>query len=49
VDDAQLTASGTVELPHWLLEQSISRTRHRYGRLIDRLDAQALTALDQRA
>jgi RHH-type proline utilization regulon transcriptional repressor/proline dehydrogenase/delta 1-pyrroline-5-carboxylate dehydrogenase len=49
VDDAPLTASGTVELPHWLLEQSISRTRHRYGRLIDRLDAQALTALDQRA
>jgi RHH-type proline utilization regulon transcriptional repressor/proline dehydrogenase/delta 1-pyrroline-5-carboxylate dehydrogenase len=35
VDDAPLTASGTVELPHWLLEQSISRTRHRYGRLIN--------------
>ena len=34
VDDAPLTGSGCTELPHWLLEQSVSRTMHRYGRLI---------------
>jgi RHH-type proline utilization regulon transcriptional repressor/proline dehydrogenase/delta 1-pyrroline-5-carboxylate dehydrogenase len=34
VDDAPLTGSGHTELPHWLLEQSVSRTMHRYGRLI---------------
>ncbi len=33
VDDAPLTANGDIELPHWLLEQAVSRTRHRYGRL----------------
>ncbi len=34
VDEAPLTTSGAVELPHWLLEQSVSRTMHRYGRLL---------------
>ena len=34
VDRAPLTSNGMVELPHWLLEQSISRTMHRYGRLL---------------
>ncbi len=34
VDRAPLTTSGFVELPHWLLEQSVSRTMHRYGRLL---------------
>jgi RHH-type transcriptional regulator, proline utilization regulon repressor / proline dehydrogenase / delta 1-pyrroline-5-carboxylate dehydrogenase len=30
---APLTASGRVELRHWLREQSISRTLHRYGQM----------------
>jgi RHH-type proline utilization regulon transcriptional repressor/proline dehydrogenase/delta 1-pyrroline-5-carboxylate dehydrogenase len=34
VDSAPITGSGDIELPHWLLEQSVSRTRHRYGRLL---------------
>lgn len=34
VDSALITGSGDIELPHWLLEQSVSRTRHRYGRLL---------------
>ena len=34
VDGAPMTDSGCVELPHWLLEQSVSRTMHRYGRLL---------------
>jgi RHH-type proline utilization regulon transcriptional repressor/proline dehydrogenase/delta 1-pyrroline-5-carboxylate dehydrogenase len=34
VDDAPITTDGMTELPHWLLEQSVSRTQHRYGRLI---------------
>ena len=36
VDRAPLTGSGVLELPHWLLEQSVSRTMHRYGRLLSR-------------
>ena len=36
VDQSPLTGSGAAELPHWLLEQSISRTMHRYGRLLAR-------------
>jgi RHH-type proline utilization regulon transcriptional repressor/proline dehydrogenase/delta 1-pyrroline-5-carboxylate dehydrogenase len=33
VDDTAVTASARVELPRWMREQSISRTRHRHGRL----------------
>jgi RHH-type proline utilization regulon transcriptional repressor/proline dehydrogenase/delta 1-pyrroline-5-carboxylate dehydrogenase len=33
VDDTAVTASACVELPRWAREQSISRTRHRHGRL----------------
>ena len=33
VDEAPVTGSGIVELPHWLLEQAVSRSMHRYGRL----------------
>ncbi len=36
VDQAPITGIGAVELPHWLLEQSVSRTMHRYGRLLIR-------------
>lgn len=36
VDRAPLTGTGLVELPHWLLEQSVSRTMHRHGRLLAR-------------
>jgi len=32
-DDA-VTADGRIELLHYLREQSISRTRHRYGNLV---------------
>ena len=35
VDDAPVTTFGPIELPRWLREQSISETRHRYGRLLD--------------
>ncbi|HWD95148.1 MAG TPA: bifunctional proline dehydrogenase/L-glutamate gamma-semialdehyde dehydrogenase [Acidimicrobiales bacterium] len=31
VDARELTQSGDVELPRWLLEQSVSITNHRYG------------------
>jgi RHH-type proline utilization regulon transcriptional repressor/proline dehydrogenase/delta 1-pyrroline-5-carboxylate dehydrogenase len=31
VDRAAVTAVGLLELPHWLREQAISRTLHRYG------------------
>ena len=34
IDDAPLTADGYTELARWLLEQSVSRTMHRYGRLL---------------
>lgn len=36
VDDAPITSSGYAELAHWVLEQSVSRTMHRYGRLLSR-------------
>ena len=31
VDHAPISANGLLELPHWLREQAISRTLHRYG------------------
>jgi RHH-type proline utilization regulon transcriptional repressor/proline dehydrogenase/delta 1-pyrroline-5-carboxylate dehydrogenase len=31
VDARELAQSGAVELPRWLLEQSVSITNHRYG------------------
>jgi RHH-type proline utilization regulon transcriptional repressor/proline dehydrogenase/delta 1-pyrroline-5-carboxylate dehydrogenase len=33
VDDTAVTGIATVELPHWVREQSISRTMHRHGRM----------------
>ena len=36
VDDAAITGVGRLDLQHFLKEQSISRTMHRYGRLITR-------------
>lgn len=36
VDTAPVVSSGHAELPRWLLEQSISRSMHRYGRLLSR-------------
>jgi hypothetical protein len=39
VDEALLTTSGPVELTHWLLEQTVSRTMHRYGRLLQQCPA----------
>lgn len=33
VDDTPVTGHGRVELPCWVLEQSISRTVHRHGRI----------------
>jgi RHH-type proline utilization regulon transcriptional repressor/proline dehydrogenase/delta 1-pyrroline-5-carboxylate dehydrogenase len=33
VDRAAVSADGLLELPHWLREQAISRTLHRYGLL----------------
>jgi RHH-type proline utilization regulon transcriptional repressor/proline dehydrogenase/delta 1-pyrroline-5-carboxylate dehydrogenase len=33
VDRAAVSADGMLELPHWLREQAISRTLHRYGLL----------------
>ena len=31
VDRAPVSPNGLLELPHWLREQAISRTLHRYG------------------
>ena len=36
LDDAPVVAHGRIELLHWLREQAISRTLHRYGNLPDR-------------
>ena len=36
VDRAPVTPWGELELPHWLKEQSVSRSMHRYGRLLPR-------------
>ncbi len=36
VDVSPLVGDGRAELPHWLLEQAVSRTMHRYGRLLTR-------------
>jgi RHH-type transcriptional regulator, proline utilization regulon repressor / proline dehydrogenase / delta 1-pyrroline-5-carboxylate dehydrogenase len=33
VDGTAVTGIATVELPHWVREQSISRTMHRHGRM----------------
>jgi RHH-type proline utilization regulon transcriptional repressor/proline dehydrogenase/delta 1-pyrroline-5-carboxylate dehydrogenase len=33
--NSPLLASGRIELYHWMREQSISETRHRYGQLPD--------------
>jgi RHH-type proline utilization regulon transcriptional repressor/proline dehydrogenase/delta 1-pyrroline-5-carboxylate dehydrogenase len=33
VDDTAVTTSARVELPRWMREQVVSRTRHRHGRL----------------
>ena len=35
VDESPICGFGPIELPRWLREQSISETRHRYGRLLD--------------
>jgi RHH-type proline utilization regulon transcriptional repressor/proline dehydrogenase/delta 1-pyrroline-5-carboxylate dehydrogenase len=35
IDTAPVTGMGRVELTHWVKEQSISRTMHRYGRLLN--------------
>jgi RHH-type proline utilization regulon transcriptional repressor/proline dehydrogenase/delta 1-pyrroline-5-carboxylate dehydrogenase len=34
VDRAPIVSDGRVELTHWVLEQAISRTMHRYGRVL---------------
>ncbi len=36
VDRAPVTSVGALELPHWLKEQAVSRSLHRYGRLLPR-------------
>ena len=36
IDDAEITGVGRLDLVHFLKEQSISQTMHRYGRLISR-------------
>jgi RHH-type proline utilization regulon transcriptional repressor/proline dehydrogenase/delta 1-pyrroline-5-carboxylate dehydrogenase len=36
VHPSPLVADGYAELSSWLLEQSVSRTMHRYGRLLTR-------------
>lgn len=36
VDTAPVTSVGRIELTHWVKEQAISRTMHRYGRLLNR-------------
>jgi len=33
IDDTAVTAAARVELPRWAREQSVTRTRHRHGRL----------------
>lgn len=35
IDTAPVTGIGRLELTHWVKEQSISRTMHRYGRLLN--------------
>ncbi|MCH9841490.1 MAG: hypothetical protein K0U56_10575, partial [Actinomycetia bacterium] len=35
VDTAPVTGCGRLELTHWVKEQAISRTMHRYGRLLN--------------
>jgi RHH-type proline utilization regulon transcriptional repressor/proline dehydrogenase/delta 1-pyrroline-5-carboxylate dehydrogenase len=34
VDRSPISADGVIELPHWLREQAISRTMHRYGNVL---------------
>jgi RHH-type proline utilization regulon transcriptional repressor/proline dehydrogenase/delta 1-pyrroline-5-carboxylate dehydrogenase len=34
VDRSPISADGSIELPHWLREQAISRTLHRYGSVL---------------
>lgn len=34
VDRAPVTGLGDIELPHWLKEQAVSESTHRYGRLL---------------
>ncbi|MDO8309249.1 MAG: bifunctional proline dehydrogenase/L-glutamate gamma-semialdehyde dehydrogenase [Actinomycetota bacterium] len=36
VDRAPVTGLGELELPHWLKEQAVSYSLHRYGRLVNR-------------
>jgi len=36
VDTASVTAVGRIELVHWVKEQAVSRTMHRYGRLLNK-------------
>ncbi|MHB1211098.1 MAG: aldehyde dehydrogenase family protein [Candidatus Nanopelagicales bacterium] len=36
VDRAPVTGLGELELPHWLKEQAVSHSLHRYGRLVTR-------------
>jgi len=36
VDTASVTAVGRIELAHWVKEQAVSRTMHRYGRLLNK-------------
>jgi RHH-type proline utilization regulon transcriptional repressor/proline dehydrogenase/delta 1-pyrroline-5-carboxylate dehydrogenase len=38
VDRSPVSADGTLELPHWLHEQAISQTMHRYGSVRPRRD-----------
>ncbi len=35
LDDAPISAHGRIELAHWLKEQAISETTHRYGRITE--------------
>ena len=37
IDTAPVTCEGMIELPHWVKEQSISQTMHRYGRLLKKV------------
>jgi RHH-type proline utilization regulon transcriptional repressor/proline dehydrogenase/delta 1-pyrroline-5-carboxylate dehydrogenase len=36
IDDTPVTGNARIELPRWLREQAISRTRHRHGRIAGR-------------
>ena len=36
LDDAPVTPVGRLELAHWVREQAVARTQHRYGRLLTR-------------